>query len=83
VDIAHGVNIVNVVGQLIIPAIVVKKTTKYYSLIDLTNSLYVLLTKIEEMYEQQLQEKSTSHIQDTYIPSCFNYLFVAKLHLLN
>jgi hypothetical protein len=48
---------VNVVGQLIIPAIVVKKTIIYYSLVDLTNTLSVLLKKIEEMYEQQLQEK--------------------------
>jgi hypothetical protein len=47
---------VNVAGQLIIPAIVVKKTIIYY-LVDLTNTLSVLLKKIEEMYEQQLQEK--------------------------
>jgi hypothetical protein len=59
VDIAHRVDIVNVVGQLIIPAIVVKKTIIYYSLVDLTNTLSVLLKKIEEMIEQQLQEKPT------------------------
>ena len=36
-DIAHRVDIVNVVGPLTIPAIVVKKTIRYYSLIDLTD----------------------------------------------
>jgi hypothetical protein len=43
---------VNVVGQLIIPAIVVKKDHKILQPYDLTNSLSVLLKKIEEMIEQ-------------------------------
>jgi hypothetical protein len=37
----HGVDILNVVGPLIIPAFVVKRTIKYYNLFNMTYTIAI------------------------------------------